>query len=173
MTELNLSKNLGEGPLTTSIKHNIRPLDDSEEDLERVWQLWQIIFPAWPIARARFMKIRELPGTHYIHDQGFCLSYLSEGAHGKIAAIGVLPEFQGKGLGTAVLEVAQAGLRKRARDNGEGELKTLEIGSWLPRFWLKMPVDFPQRVKDFFVHRGMPQSESDIIYSKFQSQGRC
>ena len=78
-----------------------------------------------------------------------------DGQHGKIAAVGVLPEYRGKGLGTAFIKKAQAELRNIARINGEGELKSLEIGSQTPRFWPQMPIDFPQEVKDFFLHRGI------------------
>ncbi|KAF4622739.1 hypothetical protein G7Y89_g14286 [Cudoniella acicularis] len=102
--------------------------------------------------------LHQLPGQHYIHEKGFCLSFLTDGPHGKIAAVGVLPEYRGKGLGTAFMKKAQAELRNVARANGEGELKFLEIGSMTPRFWPQVPIDFPQEVKDFFLHRGFRKS---------------
>ena len=135
----------------------IRDLTSSDEDFDILWQTWQTIFSKWPIERRRMEKIlRRLPGQHYIHEKGFCLSYLTDGSHGKIAAVGVLPTYRGKGLGTAFLKKAQDGLRNVARANGEGELKSLEIGSMAPRFWPQMPMAFPQEVKDFFLHRGTP-----------------
>ena len=137
------------------MQDEIRDLTSSDEDFERIWQMWQTIFPKWPIERQRMEKIlHQLPGQHYIHEKGFCLSFLMDGPHGKIAAVGVLPEYRGKGLGTTFIKKAQAELRSIARANGEGELKSLEIGSQTPRFWPQVPVDFPQEVKDFFLHRG-------------------
>lgn len=135
-------------------KHDIRGFNSSDEDLGSIWQMWQTIFPKWPIERQRMEKLLHLvPGQHYIHEKGFCLSFLEDGAHGKIAAVGVLPEYRRKGLGTAFMTKAQAELRNTARANG-GELKSLELGSQTPRFWPQMPIDFPPEVKDFFLHIG-------------------
>jgi beta-N-acetylhexosaminidase len=137
-------------------KHDIRDFTSSDEDFKKTWQMWQIIFPKWPIERQRLEKIlHKLPGQHYIHEKGFCLSFLSDGPNGKIAAVGVMPEYRGKGLGTALLKHAQAGLRNTARTRGDGELKSMEIGSFTPRFWPQVPTNLPQEVKDFFVHRGI------------------
>lgn len=153
------------------VKHDLRHFTNSDEDFEEIWQLWQTIFPKWPVERQRMEKLlHQLPGHHHIHEKGFCLSFLENGAHGKIAAVGVLPEYRGKGLGTAFMEKAQAGLRDVARASGEGELKSLEIGSQFPRFWLQMPTDFPPEVKDFFLHRGAspyPVSSSDKQCSRY------
>jgi beta-N-acetylhexosaminidase len=138
-----------------STKHDFRDLTNWDEDFEHLWQLWKTIFPKWPIERQRMLNfLTQLPGRHFIHEKGFCLSFL-DGQRGRIAAVGVLPEYRGKGLGTAFLTKAQAELRNMARANGDGELKSLEIGSNAPRFWLGVQTDFPQEVKDFFVHRGM------------------
>lgn len=137
-----------------SVKDDIREYS-TEEDFEKIWQMWQTVFPKWPIERQRMEKLlHQLPGHHYIHEKGFCLSLLVDGAHGKIAAVGVLPEYRAKGLGTAFIEKARTGLRNSARIDGDGELKSLEIGSQFPRFWLQMPMEFPPEVKDFFIHRG-------------------
>ncbi|KAH7128048.1 hypothetical protein B0J13DRAFT_143270 [Dactylonectria estremocensis] len=144
---------------TKTVEHGIRDFTSSEEDFGKVWQMWQIIFPQWPIERERLERIlHQFAGHHYIHDKGFCLSYLADGGNGKIAVIGVVPEYRGKGLGTAFMEKAQAELRNAARASGGGELKSLEIGSWTPRFWPQLPVDFSPEVKDFFIHRGFHKS---------------
>ncbi|CZR61312.1 uncharacterized protein PAC_11208 [Phialocephala subalpina] len=98
------------------VEHTIRDLTGSDEDFEKIWQMWQTIFPKWPIERQRMEKIlHQLPGHHYIHEKGFCLSYLTDGPHGKIAAVGVMPEYRGKGLGSAFIGKAQAELRINAR----------------------------------------------------------
>jgi len=142
---------------TPPIKHAIRLLTTCNEDFEHLWQLWHAIFPTWPIERQRLAALlRQPPDRHclYIHEKGFCLSYLNGGPQGKIAAVGVLPEYRGKGLGTAFITNAKMQLRKMAREAGEGELKSLAIGSEFPRFWPQVSIDLPQDVKDFFVHRG-------------------
>jgi GNAT superfamily N-acetyltransferase len=145
------------------VEYDIKPLSGSEEDLGKVWQMWQTIFPAWPIERERMDKLLTLlPGHHHIHDAGFCLSFL-EGTHGQIAAVGVVPEYRRKGLGSALLAKAHDELRSAARANGS-ELESLELGSRTPRFWAQMPADFPQEVKDFFIHRGnATETRRDIL----------
>lgn len=133
------------------VKYDIKELSNSDQDLEHVSRMWDVIFPTWPVERRRLEKfLRIFPGHHYIHEHGFIFAYFSAGV-GQIDVIGVLPEYREKGLGTALLEAAKAGLREA---NGE-DLKSLQIGSQSPRFWPQMPVDFPQEVKDFFIHRGM------------------
>ncbi len=158
-------------PLSSSppVGHDIRHLTSSHEDFEKIWQMWQTIVPKWRIERQRLEKIlHALPGLHYIREKGFCLSFLEkDGPCGRIAAVGVLPEYRNKGLGTAFMEQAQVGLRNAARADGGGELKSLEIGSMTPRFWRQVPIDFPQEVRDFFVHRGTsqyPPGSSDRKY---------
>lgn len=149
---------------TPPVKHAIRDLTGSGEDCEKIWQMWQRIFPKWPIKRQLMEKLLyHLPSQHYIHEKGFCLSFLTEGPHGKIAAVGVLPEYRNNGLGTALIENAQAKLRNVARTTGEGELKSLEIGSQTPRFWPHVPIDFPQDVKDFFLHRGTANIQLNLL----------
>jgi len=143
-------------------KHSIRLVDltTSSEDFEQLWQMWQIIFPTWPIERQRLSKIlHQLPGRHYIHEKGFCLSFLVDIPHGKIVAVGVLPEYRRKGIGTAFLTKSRIELESAARLNGYEKLKSLEIGSLTPRFWPQVPIDFSQDVKDFFAHRGIDATQ--------------
>ncbi|KAE9374158.1 glycoside hydrolase family 3 protein [Stipitochalara longipes BDJ] len=146
---------------TAAVKHAIRLLTTSDDDFEHLWQLWHTIFPTWPIERQRLaMLLRQSPDRNciYIHEKGFCLSFLNDGPQGKIAVVGVLPEYRGRGFATAFITNAQMQLRKMAREAGEGELKSLEIGSNFPRFWPQVPIDLPQEVKDFFRHRGFHKS---------------
>ena len=35
----------------------IRDLISSDEDFEKIWQMWQTIFPKWPIGRKRMEKL--------------------------------------------------------------------------------------------------------------------
>lgn len=135
-------------------QHIIRELTMSDKDIKELWVLWQTIFPKWQISLPRMKKVILQPhGRHYIHEKGFCLSFLMDGIHGKIAAVGVLPGFRGKGLGTLFVNKAKADLRARSHEAGK-EIKTMAIGSVFPRLWCEIPVDFPQQEKDFFLHRG-------------------
>ncbi|RGP77279.1 mycothiol acetyltransferase [Fusarium longipes] len=153
------SSNGAEAPST---QHEIRQLANSDDDIQKSWQMWQTIFHDWPIDKSRFTKLLfGLPGYHWIHENGFCLSYmidgatsLRDGAHGRITAIGVLPEYRRQGIGSALLEKAKIGLVDAARSNGE-ELKSLEVGSIFPRFWWQIPKTVSEDVKQFFSHRGI------------------
>lgn len=138
-------------------KHDIRVINPlAEADLKRLWSLWQEIFPKWSIDFRRMTKILQQPhGQHYLHDKGFCMSFLETGPHGKIAAVGVLPEHRNKGLGTAFVANAQADLRKRAEGAEMGPLKSLAFGSVFPRLWCQPPIDLPQETKKFLLHRGL------------------
>jgi beta-N-acetylhexosaminidase len=78
-----------------------------------------------------------------------------DGPQGKIAAVGVLPDFRGKGLGTALINKARTGLQDPTHATDEKDLTSCEIGSDFPRFWPQIPIDFAQGEKDFFLHRGI------------------
>lgn len=137
----------------------IRRFEGSADDFEKIWQMWHAVFPEWPISRNRLhLAFSMNEGREVIHEHGFCLAHLTvddltDSLTGKIMAVGVLPEHRGKGLGTALVTRAVAELKSRALEK-EKELKSIEVGSYTPRFWPQMPADFPQEVKDFFVHRG-------------------
>ncbi|VUC35341.1 unnamed protein product [Clonostachys rosea] len=148
-------QNQGQLPIDTQI----RELDDSGQEFESLWQMWQTIFPDWPIERQRLEKIvHRMPGKCFVHENGFCLSFLQNGVLGLIAAVGVLPNHRRKGLGTALIQRAHETLRKAAKESGEQELQSLEVGSVAPRFWPQMPVNISQGVKDFFSHCGFKKS---------------
>ncbi|KAI1058908.1 hypothetical protein LB507_004030 [Fusarium sp. FIESC RH6] len=142
-------------------KHEIRQLTNLDEDVSKAWQLWQSIFPDWPISQERFAKLLfALPGYHCIHEQGLCLSYGSttgEG-RGRVAAIGVLSGYRRQGIGSALLDKAKIGLREAVG----GELKSLEVGSIFPRFWWQIPNTVPKEAKEFFAHRGVYDASHPI-----------
>ncbi|CAG1994875.1 unnamed protein product [Fusarium graminearum] len=157
------------GASVSSRQHEIRPLTKSDDDIKKAWQLWQAIFPDWSISEERFTKlIFGLPGYHWIHDNGLCLSYmldgatsLTDGAHGRIAAIGVLSDHRRQGIGSALLEKAKIGMKDAATTQGR-ELQSVEIGSIFPRFWWQIPSTMPKEVKEFFSHRGIYDSSHPI-----------
>ncbi|KAG9239317.1 putative beta-N-acetylglucosaminidase [Amylocarpus encephaloides] len=142
------------GTLPVSIcpnKHNIT--SGSNVDIDRVWYMWQHIFPKWPIERLQLSKILSLQDTRlYTHDKGFCLAFYVDAREAKISIIGVLPAFRGQGIGTALMKTAQENMRS------ERSLLSFGIGSVFPRLWPGVPIDFPQSDKDFFSHRGYRKS---------------
>ncbi|KAM0563093.1 hypothetical protein ACHAPJ_001940 [Fusarium lateritium] len=169
-----MTEQTNNGVQASPTKHDIRELSSSEEDVQKLWQMWHTIFPDWPIEQERFGKlVFGVPGHHYINENGFCLSYtidgttsLQDGSNGRIAAIGVLPEHRRKGLGTALLEEAKTGLKNAARENGGKELASLELGSMFPRFWWQVPSSVSPEVKQFFLNRGCreaPHSVRDLF----------
>lgn len=140
---------------------DIKPVTNSDEDFAHVCHLWQTCFPDWPIAQKRLYKILYLVpnGRHYIHAQGFCFSLLEDGVHGRLAAVGVLPDFRNRGLGSALVNHALDGLKASAKR----ELKSFEIGSTTPRFWPQMPASLPQYVRDWVRNRGMLCCERNVL----------
>ncbi|KUJ20071.1 putative beta-N-acetylglucosaminidase [Mollisia scopiformis] len=149
-------KPMGKLPVGSSgPEHDIKTFDGSDEEAKKISEMWHVVFPKWPISLPRLTKILlRSHGRHYIHEGGFCLSFFMDGPHGKIASLGVLPEYRGKGIGTALLKKAQRELTSMAEASGQGPLKSLAIGSDSPRLWCEVPVDFSQAAKDFLMHRG-------------------
>lgn len=135
---------------------SIRELDiNCKDDIDQIWQMWQTIFPTWPIARDRMQDLLTVfPGHHRLHEHGFHLAFLVDDVHGKLGAVGVLPEYRRRGIGTALIEDARSRLRQAALSTGATQLASFEIGGSIPRFWPQMPADLPQEVKDFFTRVG-------------------
>ena len=158
-------------PISPIADERIRSIDATvPEDFEKLWRMWHIVFSSWPITRERLLAIFTLlPGAHHLmSEHGFVLAYLEGGKHGKIAAVGVMPAYQGKGLGTKLLDRARDELEKAAWETeGEGKgkekagLKSLEIGSGTPRFWNMVPTSFPEELKAWFTRRGESLSPWD------------
>ncbi|TVY40999.1 Beta-hexosaminidase [Lachnellula occidentalis] len=153
-----ITKPCGSLPVGLSSNPSVRPVDHTlikegiELDSDKIYFLWHEVFPAWPIERELFESILlQTSGFHYIHPKGFCLSFLTNGNQGTIAAIGVLPESRGKGIGTALLTAAHQ--RLRMESSASGGLKSLGLGSVFPRFWPGVPVSVAQEDKDFFINR--------------------
>lgn len=136
---------------TMAPEHDIRALTKSNEDTSQLWKLWQEIFPTWSMDPERLAhNLREEHGRHFIHENGFVISFffsLGGKKSGFITAVGVLPEWRGKGLGTALVAKARRALTEL------GPLG-LQWGSVFPRFWPGIPIDLSQASKDFLLHRG-------------------
>ncbi|KAH6684545.1 putative beta-N-acetylglucosaminidase [Halenospora varia] len=138
---------------------DIKEFTRTAADVDKIWYMWQEIFPKWKIERLRLEKLLyQETGHHLIHDKGFCISFLVEPSHGKLSVIGVLPNARGKGVGTALVRKARQQLRSAAISDGSPDLMGFGIGSVFPRFWPGVPIDLPQPTKDFFLHRGFRKS---------------
>lgn len=154
-----ISRPLGHLPVSLHLPtHDIRLFDGSEEDIDHIWKLWKDIFPTWNIERDRLTTILGRKGQHYVHDQGFCLSYLDASGQGSISCVGVLESHRGKGIGTALITKARREMRTAAISSGLQRLNSLGIQSVFPRFWPGVPCSFPSKDKDFFLHRGFRKS---------------
>ncbi|KAH7372106.1 hypothetical protein BKA64DRAFT_728857 [Cadophora sp. MPI-SDFR-AT-0126] len=81
---------------------------------------------------------------------GFILAYLGDGGKkGYISALGVLPQYRGKGVGSKLLERGLVGLKSAGAageelhgDTESGEGMKIVIGSEMPRFWPGLPIGF-------------------------------
>jgi beta-N-acetylhexosaminidase len=149
-----VTKALGTLPVGQSTSQDsgssIRLFEESEGEIDHIWNLWRTIFPKWPIERDRLGKIlSRKSGMHFAHDYGFCLSFVG-GGHAQVAIIGVLPEHRGKGIGTGLISKAVYELKHTVPN-----LLSLTIRSTFPRLWPGVPVDFSAEAKDFFLHRGI------------------
>lgn len=143
------------GPGTKILVRSIKTASEKgiESDIDKVYSMWVEVFPDWPIERKPFSQtLARSNGFHYIHPQGFCLSFLLDGNHGRIAAIGVLPKYRGQGIGIALINAAHQ--RLRSETSTAGNLKSLGLGSVFPRFWPGVPLGVPLEYKDFFINRG-------------------
>lgn len=128
----------------------------SESDITQLWNLWQEIFPAWPLERDYLAALLTMvPGVHLIHEKGFSLAYYEDkstgGQGGMISAVGVLESYRGKGLGTALVNKTREELKAQSKN---GNLTSLSVKSSFPRFWPGVPFSFAQKDRDFFIHRG-------------------
>ncbi|KAL4906264.1 hypothetical protein BDW74DRAFT_140317 [Aspergillus multicolor] len=145
---------------------NLNIIPFTTQDIPSIHGIWSAALPAYPISQETLAAL--LPqenGQHWIarvkrndEDQdkggdedrdkpvGFCLVYTAKHLDLKsykapkvyIAAIAVLPEFQDKGIGTALLNAAC--------DATEAGFRKVEIGSSFPRFWPGIPVEGPSVV---------------------------
>jgi len=62
-----------------------------------LYGMWHAIFPEWPISIDYLRAaLNNKSGKYVICSTGFCLFSLSDYVPGKIAVVGVLPEYRGK-----------------------------------------------------------------------------
>lgn len=130
---------------------------DLEKDLNQLAVVWNASIPTYPLTSGRLRTLLDrTTGHHFVAYSGptlvgFCLAYTTVNGgitSGQVAALAVAPEYQGKGVGTALITETRAWFRKNFGFN------RLALGSAFPRFWPGIPTDLPSQVQDFFVHRG-------------------
>jgi len=156
---------LGSLPVLSHLnEHTVRPLTSSEFDMALVCDLWKEIFPQWPISPDRLKSLLPSKGIHFIHEEGFCLSYLNKSERkGSIACIGVREAYRGRGLGTSLLNAARQNMRFILKEESDSpELLGIGVHSVFPRFWPGIPSSFPLKEREFFLHRGFQKSSDPI-----------
>lgn len=142
-----------------------------ERDLDDIMSVWETSLPTYQVPRESLRVLISRSNAHHFVARvgsklaGFCLVYRNQ--HGNpdivhIAAVAVIPEFQGQGIGTSLLTEMRSYFRTRLN------IHRLQLGSSFPRFWPGVPLDLGQKVQDFFIHRGFrlspPGSRSVDLY---------
>ncbi|KAL6235550.1 hypothetical protein BDW75DRAFT_209055 [Aspergillus navahoensis] len=125
-------------------------------DLPSISQIWFSALPQYPLPPANLANLLPQSNAHHLVARldgravGFCLSYTSkhlaqksvDATKGYIAVLAVRPEYQRRGVGTALLREAIAWFKKGF------EPCYIEVGSAFPRFWPGVPVLDPLKVFD-------------------------
>ncbi|KAL5045633.1 acyl-CoA N-acyltransferase [Aspergillus fruticulosus] len=125
-------------------------------DLSSISEIWISALPQYPLPPETLAKLLPQPNAHHLVARldgsavGFCLSYTSKHLAQKpadatkcyVAVLAVRPEYQRRGVGTALLREAIAWFKN------EFESCYVEVGSAFPRFWPGVPVLGPSKVLD-------------------------
>lgn len=141
---------------STQLAAKVSPLDDAS-DMGQLATVWNAALPTYPLSAERLrILVDRKSGHHFVArvgptPVGLCLAYTTENrdkTSGQIAALAVDPNYQGQGIGTALLAETRAYFRSQFG------LNNLVLGSSFPRFWPGIPRDLSTKIQDFFVHRG-------------------
>ncbi|KAI9743394.1 MAG: hypothetical protein M1818_003241 [Claussenomyces sp. TS43310] len=135
-------------------QHMIRAFDETTDTLA-ISELWNKVLPSWhiPSDRLAYLLAQE-SGQHVVLYQegrltGVCIAYWMSAQHATITSVIVSPQYQGRGYGTALLCYA-----RRALQHSVPQLKKLTLGSGFPRYWPGLPMNLPDKDRQFFTHRG-------------------
>lgn len=147
-----------------------------DKDLDEIVSVWEAALPTYKVPSGSLRVLISLPNAHHFVARvgsklvGFCLAYRNQ--HGNsdivhIAAVAVIPEYQGQGIGTSLLTEIRSYFRTQFG------IHRLQLGSSFPRFWPGVPKDLGQRVQDFFIHRGFrlspPGARSVDLYQDIRT----
>ncbi|KAF9889023.1 hypothetical protein FE257_008000 [Aspergillus nanangensis] len=136
----------------------VEPYNSGSDFLSLV-EVWNAALPTYPLSADSLEGLLS-PGFHFVARAasdptsaliGFCLLETKTREGMTVAQLSVLavhPEYQGKGVGTALVRKICEWLQENCKSY------RLELGSSFPRFWPGIPTDLPPSVQDFFVHRG-------------------
>jgi beta-N-acetylhexosaminidase len=134
---------------------DIQPYD-AQRDSAAIYALWQeTLGETWPITFTRFQQVLAGPepehfvvrdGTRVIGFVATLTGSRSVGRVGYLAALLVAPFAQGRGIGSALHDLALDRLRGRGVD-------LLQLGSVVPRFWCGLPANL-SAARPFFARRG-------------------
>ncbi|KAL5001120.1 acyl-CoA N-acyltransferase [Aspergillus recurvatus] len=135
---------------------NISLTSFNVHDLPSISQIWISSLSQYPLPPEALAKLLLQPNARHVVARldgsavGFCLSYTSkhlaqkpvDATKGYVTVLAVSPEYQRRGVGTALLREAIAWFKK------EFEPCYIEVGSSFPRFWPGVPVLGPLKVLD-------------------------
>ncbi|WEW60026.1 tyrosinase/acetyltransferase [Emydomyces testavorans] len=128
---------------------------DPQHDMARVIGLWHMLLPQYAVPADRLPGLLDRPnGSHftvYLEGQlaGFIATYVNEDRPtAYISALLVQPEYQSRGIGTALVDHARRHLK------AAHGARSITIGSSFPRFFLGVPLDIRETSQNFFIHRG-------------------
>ncbi|KAM5443151.1 putative beta-N-acetylhexosaminidase [Microsporum ferrugineum] len=145
------------GKLPVSTKPPSIPIEplNADRDLSRVIELWHKLLPRYAVPPKTLSHVLTRPnGNHFVsrfNDKvvGFVATYANEDRPTTFIPVIVVDSvYQGKGIGTALLEHARQYLRRNY------PAVSVTIGSSFPRFWPGVPMDISKEAQDFFIHRG-------------------
>ncbi|KAL4739701.1 acyl-CoA N-acyltransferase [Aspergillus similis] len=161
-------------PSQISIEISLTPFD--AHDLPSISQIWNSALPQYSLPPNTLAKLLPQPNAHHLVAKvdgraiGFCLSYLSKhlaqkpanATKGYIAVLAVRPEYQRRGVGTALLREAISWFKN------EFQACCIEVGSAFPRFWPGVPVLGPLQNSSFLTDTastGAQDRDEDKIFS--------
>ncbi|KAL4978206.1 acyl-CoA N-acyltransferase [Aspergillus desertorum] len=151
-------------------------------DLPSISQIWTSALPQYPLPQETLNNLLPQSNGHHLVARldggavGFCLSYASrhqaqkpiDATKGYIAVLAVRPEYQRRGVGTALLKEAIARFR-----NEFGPCH-IEVGSAFPRFWPGVPVSGPLKFFDSGFAAGSGSTEDqDRDEDKVSPRSAC
>jgi beta-N-acetylhexosaminidase len=138
----------------------IQPYDPARDEAA-TFDLWQRALGAqWPITPELLRQVIEAPGTHNAHlvaragVQPVGLAMTQQGQQSNLVALLVDPDWQRRGIGTALHEAALDQLR------GAGA-KRVQIGGGETRFWPGVPANL-RAARPFFEARGWTFNSESI-----------
>ncbi len=142
---------------------------DAQRDAAALTELWRTsVGHTWPLSGARIQRVLTTgpsPQHFVVREDGRLVGFAAtfkglrdQKLTGHLAALLVAPDRQGRGIGTALHDVALDHLRAAG-------VRSIQLGSILPRFWCGVPGNLPGAVA-FFQKRGW--TYANVVYDMVQ-----